>query len=174
MLRAQHNLAGWGRSLCSQRGLRMGWRPIWGSKFALARNNILPPDKKTAAPEQLAAPRAVYQAATWCSAVCTLGKAASNKVQPPKPLPGSCRQNNWAHSPHQRAGCQEVPVPSLLCEEGRAEQDLERHVKVRRVACGPRGSASPRAVLTKPAPSLPNANTILRGTTERRIWMKEL
>lgn len=65
-------------------------------------------------------------------------------------------------------------MPSLSCGEGREEQDLERHAKVRRAACGPRGSASPRAVLTKPAPSLPNANTLLRGTTERRIWMKEL
>lgn len=55
---------------------------------------------------------------------------------------------------------------------GKTERKMQ--TEVQRALCNPSGFTSPGSMFTKPAPSLPNANMILRGITEQRIWMKTL
>lgn len=145
-----------------------------GPNMPLLKNNILPPATEIAKSEQSAPPRPRSRgrrATQRCA--CTLGGAESNRASSSSPRSPPARRTpgRSATASQRRAGICAYRVSYVGTTERKMISSCGQRY---RALCNPSGFASPRSTFTKPAPSLPNANTILRGITEGIIWMKKL
>lgn len=131
---------GWGRSLCSQRGLRMGQRPIWGSKFALARNNILPPAKKLLHQSSLLLPGPCIRQPRGAALFARLGRQQVTKYSPQSPRTAPAGKTAGHAALTSEQGARRCPCPASRvgkAERSRIWSGTRRYAELRAAPAAP-------------------------------------